>query len=377
MKPLHIGIVAGESSGDILGAGLIQALKAKYPQIRFSGIAGPKMQAAGCEAIYKSEDLAVMSLFEIIKHIPRLLKIRKNLATYFLKNRPDVFIGIDAPEFNLSLEKKLRKHGIKTIHYNSPKIWAWRSWRVKKIKKAVDLMLTLFPFEKKFYDAHNIKACFVGHPLADKIPLDPDQSQAREQLQCQNKSVLALLPGSRGQEVKYLTPIFLQTVDKLAEDIPNLLVLAPMVSAKRRAQFNEYLRAYGKSLPIQIVDDSHLAMTAADVILLASGTATLEAMLHKKPMVVAYRLQPLSYFIIRAMVSVKYIALPNLLANEAVVEEFIQAKAEPTGLAQAVLEKFKHPQHDQQIEKFTEIHHTLKKNASEKAAQAVLQLIKT
>lgn len=378
MKPLRIGIVAGENSGDILAAGLIEALKQHDPHIQFEGIAGPLMQQAGCQAIFPMEALAVMSLVEIIRHIPRLLYIRYRLYQHFSANPPDVFIGVDAPEFNLSLEKKLRRHGIKTIHYNSPKIWAWRSWRVKKIAKAVDLMLTLLPFEKKFYDHNAVKACFVGHPLADIIPMQCNQQQARNELKLNlEQPILAVLPGSRAQEIQLLSQTFLETIELLSREIPNVQCIVPMINAKRRQEFEAFVQDYGRKLPITIIDQqSHQAMAAADVVLLASGTATLEAMLLKKPMVVAYRLAPLSYWVLKSLVTVKYIALPNLLADDAIVEEFIQARANPELLARAIAEKFLNQKNRQRIiEKFNLFHNQLKQNASEKAATAVLQLI--
>lgn len=375
---MRIGIVAGEASGDILGAGLISAIKQKYPDAVFEGIAGPGMIEQGAQSLFPMDRLSVMGLTEVFGRYLELLGVRKQLAEHFIANPPDVFIAIDAPDFNLGLELKLRRAGIKTVHYVSPSVWAWRQYRIKKIARAVDLMLTLFPFEAEFYRQHNVPVTFVGHPLADMIELEPDQAAYRAQLQLPvDKKIVAILPGSRSTELRYLADDFLQTASWLLEREPDLHFVAPMANAHRREQFEAAMGRLNQYLPLTILDgQSRAAMAAADVVLLASGTAALEAMLLKKPMVVAYRVAPITYWVYKPLVRVSNFCLPNLLAGERLVSEFIQHDLTPQALGAALLDFLQQPQHTQQLaQRFLSIHETLKCNANEQAAKAILSLV--
>ncbi|WP_428838738.1 lipid-A-disaccharide synthase [Pseudoalteromonas rubra] len=377
-KEITIGIVAGELSGDILGAGLIHALREHYPNARFIGIAGPKMLAAGCETLFDMEELAVMGLVEVLGRLPRLLKIRKQLVEHFIAHKPDIYIGIDAPDFNLRVEKPLKAAGIKTVQYVSPSVWAWRQKRIFKIAEATNLVLSLLPFEKAFYDKHEVPCTFVGHTLADEIPLDVDVSAARAQLGLKDSdTVLALLPGSRGSEVSQLSETYLLTAKALADKIPNLKILVPLVNEKRKAQFQAIQAQVAPELRTILLDgQSSLAMTAATAVLLASGTATLEAMLYKKPMVVGYKLKPLSYWIFNTFFTfnIKHFSLPNLLADEALVEEFLQQDCNPDALTDALLPLLK-GDNSALIQRFYDIHQNIRRDASKQAAQAVVELI--
>ncbi|WP_430929776.1 lipid-A-disaccharide synthase [Pseudoalteromonas rubra] len=377
-KEITIGIVAGELSGDILGAGLIHALREHYPNARFIGIAGPKMLAAGCETLFDMEELAVMGLVEVLGRLPRLLKIRKQLVEHFIAHKPDIYIGIDAPDFNLRVEKPLKAAGIKTVQYVSPSVWAWRQKRIFKIAEATNLVLSLLPFEKAFYDKHEVPCTFVGHTLADEIPLDVDVSAARAKLGLKDSdTVLALLPGSRGSEVSQLSETYLLTAKALADKIPNLKILVPLVNDKRKAQFQAIQAQVAPELRTILLDgQSSLAMTAATAVLLASGTATLEAMLYKKPMVVGYKLKPLSYWIFNTFFTfnIKHFSLPNLLADEALVEEFLQQDCNPDALTDALLPLLK-GDNSALIQRFYDIHQNIRRDASKQAAQAVVELI--
>ncbi|MNO86350.1 Lipid-A-disaccharide synthase [compost metagenome] len=371
--PLCIALVAGEASGDILGAGLMQALKARHPDIRFIGVGGPRMQAEGLDSYFPMERLAVMGLVEVLGRLPELLRRRKELIRTLIDARPDVFIGIDAPDFNLGVELKLRRAGIRTVHYVSPSVWAWRQKRVLKIRDACDLMLTLFPFEARFYEEHAVPVRFVGHPLANTIPLEADRPAARQQLGLpQDAPVVALMPGSRGGEVGKLGALFLDSAEHLLRQCPQLRFVLPCASPERRAQVEQMLA--GRELPLQLLDGaSHEALAACDAVLIASGTATLEALLYKRPMVVAYKLAPLTYRILSHLVKSPYFSLPNLLAGRALVPELIQDAATPEALAQTLL-----PLLDDsrvQTDSFDAIHRTLRQNASEQAADAVLDLL--
>lgn len=381
MKALHVGILAGESSGDILGAGLMDALRAQHPAIRFSGIGGPLMQQQGLTSRVPMERLSVMGLVEPLKRLPELLRIRRDIVAHFLSERPDVFIGIDSPDFNLGVEGRLRAQGIRTVHYVSPSVWAWRQRRIRKIAAAVDLVLALFPFEADFYRQHDVPVSFVGHPLADAIPMDPDRAAARAQLGIQNDArVVALLPGSRQGEVARMGSVFVQTAALLAQQDPALRFLLPCANAEREQQ----VRALMAALPdankeaIYLLDgQSRVAMTAADAVLLASGTAALEAMLLKRPMLVCYRMAPLSYAIISRMLQVPYFSLPNLLAGAPLVEELVQDAVNPANLAakmSALLNRS--PAEQQSLDaRYRDIHAALSGGASTKAAAAVLQLV--
>jgi len=376
---LRIGIVAGEASGDLLGAALVQALREQYPDAIIEGIAGPGMQKQGVHSIYPMERLSVMGLFEVLGRYRELSRMRRELIEYFINNPPDVFIGIDAPDFNHVIETRLKAQGIKTVHYVSPSVWAWRQYRLRKIKQAVDLMLTLFPFEAKFYRQHAIPVQFVGHPLADMIPMQTDVQAAREKFELsQDAEVLAVLPGSRVSEVSRLAKSFVQTMQRCVEQRPQLKLLVPLVNAQTRTLFEAAINQYAPELSVIIIDgQSRDVMAAADVVLLASGTAALEAMLLKKPMVVAYRLSALSYPLARLLVKVDSVSLPNLLAGEKLVPELIQNEANPEQLTAAVLSYFEHPLRSITLrERFNEIHKALQQNASVSAANAILGLLK-
>jgi lipid-A-disaccharide synthase len=372
-RPLKIALVAGEASGDILGSGLMQAIKVRHPDAQFIGVGGPRMQAEGLDSYFPMERLAVMGLVEVLGRLPELLKRRRRLIRTLIGERPDVFIGIDAPDFTLGVELKLRQAGIRTVHYVSPSVWAWRQKRVLKIRQACDLMLTLFPFEAQFYEAQQVPVCFVGHPLADTIALDADRAAARSALDLPERGgVVALLPGSRGGEVERLGSLFLDAAERLRALRPGLRFVLPCANAERRAQVEAML--VGRELPVTLLDGrSHEALAACDAVLIASGTATLEALLFKRPMVVAYRVAPLTYRILKRLVKSPYISLPNLLAGRLLVPELIQDAATPEALAATLLPLLDDGQ--VQTAGFDAIHRTLRRGASERAAEAVLQLV--
>lgn len=375
---MRIGIVAGEASGDLLGAGLISAIKQRYPDAVFEGIAGPQMIAAGATSLFPMDRLSVMGIVEVLGRYRELLGIRRQLANYFRDNPPDVFIGVDAPDFTLGLEKQLRQAGIKTVHYVSPSVWAWRQGRVKKIAQSTDLMLTLFPFEEKFYQQHHVPVKFVGHPLADTIPMSVNKLAARKSLGLSpERPVLAMLPGSRSNELHYLATTFIETVRWLRQRHPDLEVVVPLANEVRRAQFEQAMAHITDVPEMTLVDgQSREVMAAADVVLLASGTAALEAMLLKRPMVVAYKLSPLTYWLAKRLVKVTNVSLPNLLANETLVPELIQHEATPEKLGQAVLNYLEDTRLNHRVnQRFTEIHQSLRQDASQQAATAVLDLI--
>lgn len=378
-KTLRVGIVAGEASGDILGAGLIRALKKHYPCVEFSGIGGPRMLAEGFHSFFPQDRLAVMGLVEPLKRLPELLRIRGFLLEHFSQQPPAVFIGIDSPDFNLTLEEKLHNCGVKTAHYVSPSVWAWRQGRIKKIRRAVDLMLTLLPFEAQFYRTHNVPVQFVGHRLADDIPLQTDLVQAREKLKLDfpvETPVVALLPGSRHSEVERLGPVFYQAARLCLKQRPGLRFVLPAATGQRYRQIHQQLSEYS-DLPITLIQgQSHEVMAAADVVVLASGTTALEAMLLKKPMVVSYKMAWLSYRIISSMVKVPYVSLPNLLADQALVPELLQNAATADNIAAEVLQYFDNPQEVTALkERFLQLHNTLRCNASATAAEAIVRLI--
>ncbi|UZE98048.1 lipid-A-disaccharide synthase [Alkalimarinus alittae] len=382
-RPVRIGMVAGEISGDILGVGLIKELRRRYPNAIFEGIGGPLMIEEGFKTHVPMERLSVMGLVEVLGRLFELIGIRRKIRQYFLENRPDVFIGIDAPDFTLGLEESLRKSGIKTAHYVSPSVWAWRQKRVFKIARAVDLMLTLFPFEARFYKDHKVPVAFVGHPLADMIPLESPQVLAREKLGLlstpigPSQNVVALLPGSRSGEIHYLGEIFIETAKFMLSQNPDVKFLLPYVNEDRKQQIEEIMQRLGPELPITLIKgQSRDVMAASNVILLASGTATLEAMLLKRPMVVAYRMSAITFFIMKRLMKAPYIALPNLLANKALVPELIQAQASPQNLGKSLLQRLaKNSENEALNNEFIQIHQTLKQDASDKAAIAVSRLI--
>ncbi|WP_428607775.1 lipid-A-disaccharide synthase [Sedimenticola sp.] len=377
---LKIGIVANEPSGDILGAGVIQAIKKRYPDACFEGVGGPLMTEQGCNSLFAMERLSVMGLVEVLKHLPELLSIRKQLRNHFLQSPPDVFIGIDAPDFNLGLETALKKAGIPTVHYVSPTVWAWRPGRVKKIRAAVDLMLSIFPFEAEFLEKHRIPVRYVGHPLADEIPLENDRSAARAALNVTDKPhVVALLPGSRMGEIESLAAIFIQAAVRLTARYPDVHFLVPLINRRTRTAFEAILNREAPDLSVSLIDgQSRRAMIAADAVLTASGTATLEAMLLKRAMVVAYRLNALTYWIVNRfkLVKIPYVSMANLLAGEALAPEFIQDAATPEALAQALSELLESPERVGHIQqRYRELHEALQQDSSRQAADAVLSLI--
>ena len=371
-RPIRVALVAGEASGDILGSGLMQAIKQRHPNAEFIGVGGARMEAEGLKSYFPMERLAVMGLVEVLGRLFELLRRRRQLARELIAAKPDVFIGIDAPDFNLGLELKLRRAGIKTVHYVSPSVWAWRQKRVLKIREACDLMLTLFPFEAQFYDEHQVPVRFVGHPLADAIPQQADRAAAREALDLpQDEPVVALMPGSRGGEVARLGELFLDAAIRLRALRPGIHFLLPCATPERREQLEQMLA--GRDLPLTLLNGrSHEALAACDAVLIASGTATLEALLYKRPMVVAYRVAPLTYRVLKRLVKSPYISLPNLLAERLLVPELIQDAATPEALAQAVAPLIDGGQ--VQTEGFDLIHRALRRDASVSAADAVLKL---
>lgn len=381
-RVIRIGIVAGESSGDILGAGLIKSLRHACGNIVVEGVGGPLMIAEGCQSFFAQDRLAVMGLIEPLKRLPELLRIRRFLREHFIANPPDVFIGIDSPDFNLSLEQSLHDVGIKTVHYVSPSVWAWRQGRLKKIARAVDLVLTLFPFEEKFYREHQsdypgLHAVCVGHPLADSIPLQTDTTAARAQLSFTVCSqAVALLPGSRAGEVQKMGKLFLDVARWCERKHKNLCFVMPAANAAREKQLRDLLVDY-PDVPVRLVSgQARLCMAASDAVLMASGTTTLEAMLLKKPMVVAYKMAALSYAIISRLLKVPYVSLPNLLANERLVPELLQDEATVENLGNALLATLTDFQRAQALRnRFTELHQDIKRNASDAGAKAILQLL--
>jgi lipid-A-disaccharide synthase len=379
--PLRVGLVAGESSGDTLGADLIHALRRYSPDSEFFGIAGPKMQAAGCEVWEPAESLAVMGLFEVLRHLPRLLRLRARIRTLFLAAKPDVFVGIDAPEFNLRLARDLRSAGIPTVQYVSPQVWAWRQSRARSIHESVDLVLCLLPFEKRFYDEHGMRAEFVGHPLADAIPMTVDRSSARRVLNIDaNAQVVALLPGSRRGEVARLAEDFAATARWLAAQRPQLRFIAPMASASSREIFSQALARHAPGLDVQLIDrQSQIALIAADVALVASGTASLEAALCKRPMVVVYRFGTMTAWILRRLnlVKAKFFAQPNLLADRRVVGEYFQEEIVPESIGAELLMWLEDGERRSVLEReFSRIHADLRRDAGTRAAQAIVALLK-
>ena len=378
-KPLRIGIVAGEASGDLLGADLITALRTQSTRpLEFCGVGGARMLAEEFHSLFDIERLAVMGFVEPLKRLPELLSMRKRLREHFLEWRADIVIGIDAPDFNLGLELWLRERGVKTAHYVSPSVWAWRQGRIHKIKRAVDLMLTLFPFEEQFYRDHDVPVVCVGHPLADQFPLQPDIAAAREQLQIEaNATVVALLPGSRGGEIAQVGGDFLDTAAWLLQRRSDIQFVLPAANAARRVQIEALLAERADRLPIRVLDgQSQLAMTAADAVLMTSGTTTLEAMLLKKPMVVAYRMGKWSFALARHLVKIDNISLPNLLADEALVPERLQDDVRADVLGPLVLEQLDDAELRERLtQRFLQIHQGLRRNASSRAASALLDAI--
>ncbi|HEX5960643.1 MAG TPA: lipid-A-disaccharide synthase [Rhodanobacteraceae bacterium] len=371
-----IALVAGEDSGDQLGADLVVALRARAPGARFVGIGGPRMRAAGFDAWHDIDELSVMGLAEVLRDLPRLLRLRASLAGRLIALKPDVFIGIDAPDFNLGLEKKLKRAGIRTVHYVSPSIWAWREGRADTIGHSADCVLCLFPMEPPIYARHGVDAQFVGHPLADRFPLVPDRDAARRELGLAvDAPVLAVLPGSRASEIKRLGAIFLDAARRVADEIPGLQVVIPAANARCRDAIQALLDNAG---PVLLDSHAHRAMVAADVVLLASGTAALEAMLAKRPMVVGYRIAALTHTLVKGlgMLKTERYSLPNILAGKALVPELMQRDCTPAKLANAVLAWFRDPpRRDELVHEFERMHLVLHAGGggAVAAARAILQ----
>lgn len=374
----RIGLVAGEASGDQLGGGLVRELKRLEPGIQCEGVAGPAMAEAGCSVLADSESLAVMGLIEPLREIPRLLRLRRGLVRRWTADPPRVFVGIDSPDFNLGLEIALKRAGIRTVQYVSPSVWAWRQGRIAKIARAVDKVLCLLPFEKAFYDRHGIAADFVGHPLADRLEPGPPDARLRETLGLSSGAVVAVLPGSRLTEVERLGPVFAEACRRLLERLPDSGFVAPMASGALRERFHGMLRQAGVAEHFHLLDgNAHRAMAAADVVLLASGTAALEAALLGRPIVAAYRLAPLTYALARSLrlVKVRHFTLPNLLTNEPMVPEFLQGSASPEALSDSLHALLEDPERRAKIgREFAELRDQLARGADRLAAQAVLEL---
>ncbi|MGH8745245.1 MAG: lipid-A-disaccharide synthase, partial [Burkholderiales bacterium] len=372
-------MVAGEASGDLLGAHLIAALTRHRPELRFAGIGGPKMQEAGFESLYPMEKLSVRGYAEVLRHYREITGIRRQLAARLLEDRPSVFIGVDAPDFNLDLERKLKSAGVPTVHYVSPSIWAWRAGRMRKISAAVSHMLALFPFEAPLYEQVGVPFTYVGHPLADLIPLDVNKDEARAQLRLPLRHpIIALLPGSRKSELHYMAETFVKTARRLYEEFKEIHFVCPMATRETRDLFETAIRHHaGGELPLTILfGHSHEALAAADIALVASGTASLEAALFKTPMVIAYRMSPVTWALMRRMIRLPYVGLPNILAKEALVPEFLQNRATPGALSAALAELM----HDtetrrRQIARFRAIHLNLQQNTAQKAADVVLGVL--
>ena len=379
MEPLTIGMVAGEPSGDALGFHLIQALRRQLPHARFTGIGGPRMKGAGFEAMFPMEKLAVMGIAEVLRHFPELFSIRRRLTAHYLCERPRVFIGIDSPEFNLGLELKLRSAGVPTVHYVGPQIWAWRAGRIHTIRRAVSKMLVLFPFETALYERAQVPVAYVGHPLADQLGNFPGMSAMREQLRLPAAGkIVTLLPGSRVTELKRMAGLFVATAERITEAVPGVQFLVPFVSRETREIFENalYQHSAGALNMNMMFGHAHEAMAAADVVLLASGTATLEAALLKRPMVIAYKVAALSALVHRTHVHLPYVGLPNVLAGEFVVPEFLQEEATPENLAQAVINLLFDPVMRERLEaRFEKMAAELRRDASTAAAAAILPLL--
>ncbi len=378
---LRIALVAGEASGDGLGAGLIKALRVRYPEAEFAGIGGDAMRNAGCETWFDASELALMGLTEILRHLPRLLKLRREFRQRVLDWKPDVFIGIDAPDFNLGVEQWLKQRGVRTVHYVSPSVWAWREKRAEKIGASADMVLCLFPMEPPIYARHGIDARFVGHPMADEIPLQTDREAAREALGIPAQArVLAVLPGSRLGEVSRLGPPFFAAAWQLCEQMRELHLVVPAANAKCKALIVEQMRTAAlPSARVHLLDrHAREAMTAADVVMLASGTATLETMLVKRPMVVGYRVAELTYRIVSTLglIKVSRYALPNVLAGKDLAPELMQHDCNADNLAAAVRDWFEHPERVAALQAdYLRLHQQLRQDASARAADAVAELL--
>ncbi len=377
---MRIGIIAAEPSGDLLAAGLMDALRERLPEVQFEGISGPLMRASGIDQWEDMDSLSVMGLFEVLQHLPRLLKLRARILERWRDTPPVLFIGVDAPDFNLTVECRLRAQDVPTVHYVSPTVWAWRRGRVHKIRRAVDLLLTIFPFEREFLSQHGVPSRYVGHPLACKMPIDPDREGARRELGLDlQRPVLAVLPGSRRGEVGRLARPFLQAALQLQHADRSLQVVVPLVNEKTRQVLEQVCRQHAQQLEASVsVGTSRKALAAADVVLTASGTATLEGLLSKRPMVVGYKLSAATYLLARwlRLVKIEHVAMANLLADERLAPELIQAACEPQQLVPAVQAFLDDPALRERIaDRYREIHETLRTDTNREAAAAVVQLL--
>lgn len=376
---MRIGVVAGEASGDLLGAGLIEAVRRRCPQAEFEGVAGEHMVEAGCKALADAETLAVMGLIEPLRELPNLLRLRRLLIDRWSRTPPDVFVGIDAPEFNLGLELRLRRRGIRTIQYVSPQVWAWRQRRVRKIGRAVDKVLCLLPFEKDFYDAHGVPADVVGHPLADRLPTGLDRNEQRRALGIGDVPVVTIMPGSRRGEVERLGPVFAKAAELLANRHSDIAFIAPMANAVARKTFSRELDRSARGLDVMLLDgESTAAIAAADVVLLASGTASLQTALLERPMVSAYRVAAGTYWLAKflRLLKVRHFTMPNLLTAKPLVPEYLQYDATPENLADAVAELLADPERRSAIERqFAKLRENLGLGADERAADAVIDML--
>ena len=369
-------MVAGETSGDLLGADLIRGLKTIYPDAIFEGIGGPKMQAEGFYSLFSMERLSVMGLIEPLKRLPELLRIRRAIVDRYKESPPLAFVGIDSPDFNTNIELKLHRAGVKTVHYVSPSVWAWRQGRIKTIKKAVDLMLTLLPFEAEFYSESQIPVRFVGHPLARQIPMRSNRLAAKKQLELiSDKPVLCLMPGSRAGEVALLAELFIAVAERAGDSVPGLQLVIPAANEARYEQLKGILSCY-KHLSIKLLrQQSHLAMASSDAVLLASGTTALEAMLFKKPMVVSYRLGAITHALVSPFIKTPFVSIPNLLAGEMLVPELIQSDATVEALTAAIIDALDTDKNKLLIEQFDRLHKLLDMDSAAIAAEAIHQLV--
>ena len=371
-----IAMVAGEASGDLLGSHLMGALKQAMPGVRFIGIGGPKMQAAGMEILFPMEKLAVRGYVEVLRHYREIVGIRSKLRAQLIANPPDLFIGVDAPDFNLDLESALKKRGIPTVHYVSPSIWAWRGGRIHKIKRAVSRVLALFPFEAPLYEKAGVPVTYVGHPLADILPDMPKRAAMREQMRLPKQArVFAFLPGSRQSEVRQLAATYIETAKLILHKLPDAQFLVPLLSRETRTIFeNMQWKLEAQHLPITLLfGHAHDAMIAADGVLVASGTATLEAALLKRPMVITYKMPSFTYWLSKRKKYQPWVGLPNILAGKFVVPELLQEDATPENLAQALLNLVANKQAVAELEEiFADMHSMLRQDAAHKAAQAIL-----
>ena len=369
-------MVAGEASGDVLGADLIRALKKQFPKAIFEGIGGPKMQAEGFHSLFQMDRLSVMGFVEPLKRLPELLRMRRTVIKRYLENKPAAFIGIDSPDFNANIEFKLHQAGVKTVHYVSPSVWAWRQGRIKKIKKSVDLMLCLLPFEAQFYEQHQVPVRFVGHPLAGQLASQPDTQAARQQLSLDSdRPVLCIMPGSRAGEVDMMSEVFLDTAQSVVASVAGLQLVIPAANNARYAQLKDILATRPELEISLILQQSHTAMAASVAVLLASGTTALEAMLLKKPMVVSYKLGALTYKLVSPFIKTPFVSMPNLLANKMLVPELIQDQAKVSHLATAVLNALDKAKRPALVACFNELHQQLAVESGVIAASAIAELV--